>query len=51
MRMSRPMAWFYMEERDPYPGGLPGNTDESWKPWLTSGYLDMLEAARAAGRL
>ena len=51
MRISRPMAWFYMEERDPYPGGLPGNTDESWKPHLTTAYTNMLSAARAAGRL
>lgn len=51
LRLSRPMAWFYMEERDPYPGGLPGNTDESWKPHLTTDYTNMVSAARAAGRL
>jgi hypothetical protein len=50
LRISRPMAWFYMEERDPYPGGLPGNTDESWKPWLTTAYTNMVAAARDAGR-
>lgn len=51
LRISRPMAWFYMEHRDPYPGGLPGNTDQSWKPHLTTAYTDTVAAARTAGRI
>lgn len=33
------------------PGGLPGNTDQSWKPHLTTAYTDTVAAARTAGRI